>query len=78
MAFPDLINSMGVFLILLAYFLLTFKWIPSGSAIYLLMNLIGSALACYGSFLIHSIPFFILEGTWAAVSLVGFIKLLRT
>lgn len=35
------------------------------------MNLIGSSLSCYASILLQYKPFVILEGVWAAVSLIA-------
>lgn len=74
MFFADLISGIGVFLILSAFFLQTFHYIKSSSRLYLILNTIGSALACYGSFLIDSIPFTILEGTWCIVSIIGLLR----
>lgn len=36
---------------------------------YILMNIVGAGLACLASYLIHYIPFVILEGTWTVVSI---------
>lgn len=46
------------------------------SIFYYTLNIIGGGLACYGSVLIKSVPFTILEGIWAVVAAVGLIKLL--
>lgn len=75
MKFADLIAGTGVLLILLAFLLQTFKIMNSSSRAYLLLNLTGSGLACYGSYLIGSIPFMILEGVWCLVSMLGLLRL---
>ncbi len=65
----DIIGAIGVFLILLAYFLTIFKKLENTSSLYFSLNVVGAALACISSILIQSIPFTVLEGTWAIVSL---------
>ena len=70
----DWIGSIGVFLILLAYFCSTFKFISSQSALFFALNTIGAGLSCYASYLIAYWPFVVLEGTWTVVSLIGWIK----
>jgi len=42
--------------------------------IYILMNVIGGGLACFASYLIHYIPFIILEAVWTLVSLIALFK----
>ena len=75
MNYNDIIGIIGVGLILLAYFLNIFSLIPKDGQLFFIMNIIGAALACYASFLIHYVPFIILEGTWTLVSVAGLIKL---
>lgn len=70
----DLIGYFGVGLILLAYFLNLFNKIDNESLVYIWINLIGAGLACVSSVLIKSIPFMILEGTWALVSVVALVR----
>jgi hypothetical protein len=65
------IGSTGVTLLLVAFFLNLIKMVRSDSWLYLVMNLVGGSLACYSSYLIRFMPFVILEGTWAAVAMVG-------
>jgi uncharacterized membrane protein len=72
-----IIGSIGVGLLLIAFFLNLFKFIERDSYSYVLMNIFGAGLACYTSILINYIPFVILEGTWSLVAVVGFIKLLK-
>jgi len=64
MLFANIVNSAGVSLILSAFFLLILGKIKPDNRWYLLMNLIGAGLACYGSWLIGAYPFVVLEGTW--------------
>lgn len=73
----DLISGVGVTLILLAFFLQTFNLISDKSAGYFLLNIFGAGLACWGSVLIESLPFTILEAVWTLVSVIGLIKVMR-
>lgn len=75
MTYTDLISTIGVSLILLAFFLNTFKYLKEKSKFYFILNIVGGAFACYGSILLNSIPFIILEGTWSLVALVGLIRI---
>ncbi|MCC6459643.1 MAG: hypothetical protein IT260_04165 [Saprospiraceae bacterium] len=70
----DTITGVGVFFILLAFLLSTFGWLPEKSRIYFLLNFVGASLAFYGSILIQSVPFAVLEGTWALVALIGLFR----
>ena len=77
MTYNDIIGTIGVGLILLAYFCHTFGWINGKSKLFFLLNIIGAGLACYASWLINYWPFVILEGTWLLVSVIGLIKIKR-
>ena len=70
----DLTGTIGVGIILIAYFLNMFSYIPNNGKLFYLLNIIGASIACFASYLINYIPFVILEGTWALVSVVGLIK----
>jgi hypothetical protein len=74
MLFADIINTIGVSLILLAFFLLTIRKVQSSSLSYLILNMIGAGMACYGSWLINAIPFMVLEGIWSLVATMGLIR----
>lgn len=76
MTYTDIISTIGVSLILLAFFLNTFKYLSDNSTLYFILNIVGGAFACYGSILLNSLPFIILEGTWSIVALVGLIKII--
>ncbi len=75
MLYNDFFGTIGVGLILLAYFLNVFSFIPKEGKLFFLMNIIGSALACYASVLINYVPFIVLEAVWCIVSIAGYIKL---
>jgi len=77
MEFAVLVGSLGVGLLLLAFFLNLFKILTQDKKAYVIMNIFGAGLACYASILIGFVPFVILEGTWAVVAIVGLIKLYR-
>ncbi len=74
MGIENIINSAGVSLILLAFFLLTLNKLKPEDKAYNLLNLAGAALAGYGSYMINAIPFIILEGVWALVAIYALVK----
>ena len=77
MQYNDIIGTIGVGLILLAYFMNIFTLIPKDGRLFFLMNIVGAGLACYASYLISYRPFIILEGTWTLVSVIGLLRLYR-
>jgi len=77
MGYNDAIGTIGVGLILMAFFLSTAKLIESNGKPYYVLNIIGAAMACYASFLINYSPFVILEGTWTLVSIYGLMKAMK-
>ena len=68
------IGLIGVSLLLIAFFLNLFKFLRPESYLYMVLNLIGGALACYSSYLINFMPFVLLEGTWSAVAAIGIVR----
>jgi uncharacterized protein with PQ loop repeat len=77
MNFSETLGSLGVAVLLLAFVLNMLKIIKTESLPYLLLNFIGGSTASFASWLIPYIPFVILEGVWALVSLVSLVKYLR-
>ena len=73
-SFADIIGSAGVFILLLAFALNLLNKTSKGGRAYILMNVIGASLACYASYLINYLPFIILEGVWAIVSLIALLN----
>ena len=62
------VGSLGVALLLLAFSLNLFGWLPRASRFYHGLNVLGAGLACYASWIIEFLPFVVLEGTWALVA----------
>lgn len=77
MTYNDIIGTIGVALILIAYFLNTERLIPVNGKLFFVINTIGAALACYASWLISYWPFVILEGAWTLVSIYGLMTTMR-
>jgi hypothetical protein len=77
MQYNDIIGTLGVGLILLAYFLNTAQLLRRNRRLFYVLNIIGAALACYASYLIMYWPFVILEGTWTLVSIYGLMRVMR-
>ena len=74
MNITDWIGIIGVFQILLAYFLNLVGKINSTDLSFILLNLIGALMASIASVLINYMPFVILEGIWAIISFVALLK----
>lgn len=77
MSYDDLIATIGVGLILLAYFFNIFGIVKKEGSLYFILNIIGAGLAGYASYLIRFIPFVILEATWVLVSCIGLLKSIK-
>jgi hypothetical protein len=63
-SFSSIVGTVGVTLLLGAYFLHLFGFISRGR-LYILLNIKGAGLSCYASVLIRYWPFVVLEGSWA-------------
>ncbi len=74
MSLSDILGSIGVSLLLIA-FLLNLRGIMSpDSKWYIILNIIGAALCGYSSYLIKFYPFVILEGVWVIAAFSSLIK----
>jgi uncharacterized protein with PQ loop repeat len=74
MSTSDIIGTIGVALLLIAYFLNLYKILDQNSKAYIWLNIVGAAMSGLASWLIGFIPFVILEGTWTIVSLLALFK----
>lgn len=69
-----IVGSVGVALLLLAFFLNLFKVVSSESKVYAWLNIVGAFVSCYASLLIDYVPFVVLEGVWGIVAVIGLIR----
>jgi membrane-bound ClpP family serine protease len=70
----ELVGTLGVTILLLAFALNLAKKVTPTSTFYLLMNIIGAALAGISSYMISFWPFVILEAVWTVASLWALIS----
>jgi len=77
MSFPDILASIGVIILLIAFLLNLYKRLPAQSKIYSLMNFIGAGICCFSSYLIKFYPFVLLEAVWSLVALLSLFNVPR-
>ncbi len=73
----DIVGTIGVGLILIAYFLNIFTLTKKDGPLFFILNILGGIIACIASILIQFWPFIILEGTWTLVSILGLLKSIK-
>jgi len=73
----DIIASIGVIILLIAFLLNLYKKISANSTPYTFMNFLGAAICGFSSYLIGFYPFVVLESIWAIFALVSLIKVSR-
>ena len=73
----EILGSLGVTILLLAFLMNLLKKWSQDSLPYISLNIIGAGLACASSIVIHFFPFIILEGTWMLVSVFALIKYIK-
>ena len=73
----DILASIGVIILLVAFLLNLYKKLPAQSKTYGLLNLIGAGICCLSSFMISFYPFVVLEGVWAFVALLSLFNVPR-
>lgn len=77
MTTTDFIGTIGVSLILIAYFLNIFSLIKKDGFLFYILNILGGAIACFSSYLIKFWPFVVLEGTWSVISIIALLKSIK-
>ncbi len=70
----DIIASIGVAILLIAFLLNLLKKLSQDSAGYSILNMIGAGFACYASWMIHFWPFVVLEGVWCLAATVSLFR----
>ena len=67
----EVIGSIGVAILLGAFFANLMRWLAASSKLYQGLNALGAGIAGYASYGIGFTPFVVLEGTWCVVALVS-------
>ncbi len=74
MSGSEIIGSIGVALLLIAFFMNLFGMLTSDSRAYQAMNAVGAAISCYASYLIGFAPFVVLEAIWCAAAIAAMLR----
>jgi uncharacterized membrane protein len=74
MSASQIIGSIGVALLLIAFFMNLFGMLASDSRSYQAMNAVGAAVSCYASYLIGFAPFVVLEAIWCAAAIAAMLR----
>ncbi|WP_214109962.1 CBU_0592 family membrane protein [Acrocarpospora catenulata] len=73
-----LVQVIGALFVLSAFLLTQTRVVDAQSKIYLLLNLVGSAVLTWIALLSQDWGFLLLEGVWAIVSAVGLVRVVRS
>jgi hypothetical protein len=70
----QVVGTVGVALLLIAFFMNLFGIVTAESRAYQAMNVVGAGISCYASYLIGFIPFVVLEAVWSAAALAAMMR----
>lgn len=70
------LGSLGVALLLAAYFLNLIGRLGRQQRAYHLVNAVGAGLSCWASWQIGFLPFVVLEGVWTLVALAAVLSIM--
>ncbi|MCR4326981.1 MAG: hypothetical protein NUV46_00170 [Nanoarchaeota archaeon] len=74
-AFADLVGWVGIILILLAYFLVSFNFVLGDSLIYQLINVFGCFGTFYNAYFKKSKPLMTLQIVWGLIALISIVRI---
>ncbi len=74
MTTSDIIGTIGVSILLIAFVLNQRRTISEHSRAFLAMNLIGALMCGYSAWLVRFMPFVVLENVWALVAAWGLLR----
>ncbi len=77
MSATDWVATVGVTLLLIAFFANQRALLSERSLAYLLLNLFGAGIAGIAAWMGGILPFVVLEAVWAGVAIFGLIELAR-
>ena len=67
----DVLGNIGVFLIILTYFLLQIRKLSSESLLYSVLNALGASLIVVSLLFDFNLSAFIVEAFWVIISVIG-------
>jgi hypothetical protein len=71
MTLSDIIGTLGVSILLIAFVLNQRRTLSEHSRAFLTMNLVGALMCGYSAWLVRFMPFVVLETVWAMVAAWG-------
>jgi membrane-bound ClpP family serine protease len=74
MSSGEVLGTLGVTLLLIAFALNLANKLSASSFTYLFLNILGAGLACVSSYLIKFWPFVVLEGVWTISSCIMLLR----
>jgi hypothetical protein len=74
MSISQIVGTIGVALLLIAFFMNSFAMLDSDSRAYQALNIVGAAVSCYASYLIGFVPFVVLEAVWCAAAVAAMLR----
>lgn len=74
MSLADIIATIGISILLLAFILNTRNLISADKKLYNYLNIVGAGLCGYSAYLISFYPFVVLEAVWVIVALLSLYK----
>ena len=74
MSVSEATGSLGVAMLLIAFFMNLFGMLNANSRTYQAMNAAGAAISCYASYLIGFAPFVVLEAVWCAAAVAAMFR----
>lgn len=77
MTMTDWVGAIGVGILLIAFFLNVTKKVNQDSLVYILLNLSGAVIAGVASYMLHYMPFIVLEAVWSVVSVMALASYFR-
>ena len=74
MSLQNIIASVGVGILLIAFFLNSFGYISNKNKWYAILNAVGGIISCYASWLADFYPFVVLNIIWSFTAILSLIK----
>jgi hypothetical protein len=74
MSLQNIIASIGVGILLVAFFLNSFGYISNRNKWYAILNAVGGIISCYASWLADFYPFVVLNIIWSFTAILSLIK----